>query len=97
MVRDVIVNSKGGRYLGQDLLPHWYDDWKEYGDWYPHECYECEENCIISRPMEDFKCPTCHRTHGVDIYDIDGLVHTGKDDKLLFDCDMCNTKDQIIA
>jgi len=96
-VRDVTVNNKGGRHLGQDLLPHWYDDNKEYGDWYPHECYECEENCIMSRPLHNFKCPNCHRAHGVDIYDIDGLVHSGADETLLFDCGFCHEKDQIIA
>ena len=97
MARDVKVWSKGGRYTGSDMLPRWYDDNKEYGDWYPHECYECEENCIVSRPMDNFKCPTCGKERSWDITGLGGLIHTGKDDKLLFDCDMCDAEDQIIA
>lgn len=97
MARDIKVLCDGGTYLGANFVPHWFDQSIECGDWYEHECYECEENCIVNRPMNSFKCPNCHRAHGVDIYDIDGLVHSGANETLLFDCGFCHEKDQIIA
>ena len=64
----------------------------EYGDWYDQECYECEENCIISKPMKTFKCPNCHRTHDKE----KGLIHSSSNETLLFDCIFCKKRDQVI-
>jgi len=95
--RDVKVIRNAGSYLGRDMLHHWQLQEQEYGEWHEAECPECEENCIVSRPMDNFKCPNCHKERSWDITGLGGLIHTGKDDKLLFDCGMCDAQDQIIA
>lgn len=97
--RDVKLIQKEGVYAGRDLIQRWHPTKLHYGEWYDsdYECYECEENCIISRPMDYFKCPNCHRTHSWELNYFDGFLHTNGDDKLLYDCLRCNTKDQVIA
>ncbi len=95
--RDVKVIRNAGNYLGRDMLHHWQSQEQEYGDWYKVECPECEENCIVSRPLDNFNCPNCGKFRSYDIGSFEGLIHTNGDDKLLFDCNLCNTKDQVIA
>lgn len=65
----------------------------KYGEWRPSPCYECEENCIISQPLENFNCQKCGNSN--EISD-SSLVHTGRDDILLFNCGICGTQDQPI-
>jgi len=66
----------------------------EYGKWKPNTCYECEENFIISRPLENMKCPKCGKIH--DTGKDSGILHTNGDTTLLFDCGYCNARDQVI-
>ncbi len=91
MVRSAKISLIGRTLNG--ILSGGYAPEIKYGDWYDQECYECEENCIISRPMKTFKCPNCHRTHDKE----KGLIHSSSNETLLFDCAFCKKQDQIIA
>ena len=94
MVRSVKISLTSTQLNG--LLFGGYAQEIEYGEWYNPECYECEESCIINKPMKPFKCPNCHQTHGENVDGIDGLIHSGSNETLLFDCGFCNERDQII-
>jgi len=95
--RDVILTQKDGNYAGRDLIQRWHQAEYHYGEWYDSECYECEENCIISRPMDYFKCPNCGESHKSTEDYFNGFFHTNGDTTLLFDCMICEAQDQIIA
>jgi len=91
MVRGVTISLINT--ISNGIITGGYTQEVEYSEWYDPECYECEESCIVNRPMKRFKCPNCNRTHNKD----KGLVHSSYNETLLFDCVFCNEKDQIIA
>lgn len=74
-----IYNSNDARYP--------LDAPVEYNIWHPHTCYECEEQCIISKPLD--KIISCNVCGG------SGLLQGGKDNVLEFFCEVCNNE-QII-
>lgn len=97
--RDVTLTQRDGVYAGIDLIQRWHQAEYHYGEWHDSDyvCYECEENCIISRPMDYFKCPNCGESHESTEDYFNGFFHTNGDTTLLFDCMICEAQDQIIA
>lgn len=58
------------------------------GIWYKHECYECEDHCIISRPLN--KITSCDECGG------HGILSDAKDNNLEFTCEACG-HEQIVV
>ncbi len=90
MERDVRkYDQYSSKILSYNLIDERYTKKIEYGKWRPSPCYECEENCIINRPLEP-KCPNCGSKKDI------GAYHSNGDAVLLFDCVECKTRDQVI-
>lgn len=71
---------------------------KLVGDWSKGEapCFECEEECELSMPINTIKCPSCGFSDMRNKHKVRHFTHSdGK--HLLYDCDKCGEKDQIIT
>lgn len=93
MERDIReYNSYTSKTLSDNLISNYHKKPTEYGKWRPSPCYECEENCIISRPLnDDFNCPSCGKWKTAS-----GIFHSNGDSVLLFNCGVCLKIDQVI-
>jgi len=76
-----IIKSNGIRGYSDIIM--------EYGEWRKSTCAECEENCIINRPLEP-QCPNCKSKND------SGIYHSNGNDELLFNCHECGKEDQVI-
>jgi len=87
---------KGGSRINDVGIKEYFPDRAIYGEWYNSICYECEENCIISRPVEKPQCPNCKKSdEGEDGGEFNGLFHSSGDSVLLYTCLACGKKDQV--
>ena len=95
MERDVReYDHYDSKSLTKNLLSNNFKPKIKYGKWRPSPCYECEENCIINRPIENFNCPECGEKY--EVSGQDGILHSNGDTTLLFDCEKCHTRDMVI-
>ena len=83
--------------VGEDGISRYVQKPTEYGEWNEgKKCWECDESCMINKPINNPICPTCATPNIADNDSINGIYHVGKNETILYDCHVCNNQDQII-